>query len=182
MNRRNILPIAVMAGLVGLTSFELLAQSNSTRKANMLTARSGLCACVVDGKIYAIGGCANAWDSSEFSSVEVYDPATDTWWTMPSMQIKRKLLGAAEVNGRIYEIGGNSQGGFDATLATVEEYDPKPTVSHLRTGSTLKISWNGILESSDTVDNPDWQAFNPPKWPYTTSLVGPMKFYRAGEF
>jgi hypothetical protein len=97
------------------------------------------------------------------------------------MQVKRKSPAAAEVNGKIYAIGGNSQGGFDSTLSTVEEYDPQPTVSLLRTGSILKVHWNGILESSDAVDGPNWQALNPGVWPYTISLAGPMKFFRARQ-
>jgi hypothetical protein len=45
-----------MIGLIGLTSIESLAQSHWTRKTSMPTARTGLAACVVEGKIYAIGG------------------------------------------------------------------------------------------------------------------------------
>lgn len=154
-----------------------------TTKAPMRTVRGMFATSVMNGKIYAIGGCNGAYDSSERSSMEAYDPATDTWWTMPNMQVKRKALASAVVNGEIYAIGGVSTGGWVPPLSTVEEYDPKPTVSLLRTGSTLKISWNGILESSDTVDGPSWQALNSPTWPYSISLAqaGPMKFYRARE-
>ena len=70
-----------------------------------------------------------------------------------------------------------------AGMNTVEEYDPKPTVSLLRTGSTLKVYWNGILESTDAVENPNWQALNPSTWPYSINLsqANPVQFYRARE-
>jgi len=86
---------------------------------------------------------------------------------------------AAAINGKIYAIGGVAQGGWEPALAVVEEYDPTPTVSLLRIGSTIKISWNGILESSDTANGAGWQALNPSTWPYVTPTSGPMKCYRA---
>ncbi|MBN1505396.1 MAG: hypothetical protein JW955_01050 [Sedimentisphaerales bacterium] len=97
-----------------------------TAKAPMLTARCSFSTCVVNGTIYAIGGCSNAYDSSELSSVEAYDPATDTWTKMPDMQVRRKALASAAVNGKIYAIGGQPVAGWDAPLATVEEYDLSP--------------------------------------------------------
>jgi N-acetylneuraminic acid mutarotase len=112
-----------------------------TTKAPMTTARGFLSTCVMEGKIYAIGGCLNAYDSSDLSSMEAYDPATDTWWMMPSMQVKRKGLGSAVVSGRIYAIGGVSHGGWDPALATVEEYDPNPLV--------VDFNGDGIVDIKD---------------------------------
>jgi len=99
------------------------------------------------------------------------------------MQVKRKAHAAEVVNGKIYAIGGVSQAGWEPALSTVEEYDPEPTVSVLRAGGTLQISWNGILESSDTMDGTGWQGLNPPTWPHTINpaQAGPMKFYRARQ-
>ena len=97
------------------------------------------------------------------------------------MQVKRKALGCAAVNGKIYAIGGISIAGWEPGLSTVEEYDPKPTLSFLRSGSTLKISWNGILESSDGADGSNWQALNLSTCPFTFWMVAPMKFYRARQ-
>jgi N-acetylneuraminic acid mutarotase len=110
-----------------------------TTKAPMTTARGFLSTCVMEGKIYAIGGCLNAYDSSDLSSMEAYDPATDTWRIMPSMQVKRKGLGSAVVNGRIYAIGGVSHGGWDPALATVEEYDPDPFVVDLNADEVVNF-------------------------------------------
>ena len=94
-----------------------------------------------------------------------------------------RLLATVVVNGRIYAMGGVSNAGWEPTLSTVEEYDPSPTVSVVRSGSTLKVYWNGILESSDTAASLTWQAFNPSAWPYSTNpaQASPMKFYRARQ-
>jgi len=148
----------------------------------MPTARIGLSTCVADGKIYAMGGCRNPYDSSEFATVEAYDPATDTWTIMAEMQFRRKALASASVNGKIYGIGGQPVAGWNAPLSTVEEYDPRPAVSVLRTGSLLRVYWNGILESSDALDATNWQSLNPPRQPYVVNpFVAPVKFYRARE-
>lgn len=95
--------------------------------APMLTARAFFSACATNGAICAIGGCVTgAYDSSETSSVETYDPATDTWSWMPDMQFKRKGLASAAVNGKIYAIGGVPNAGWDPALSIVEEYDLTP--------------------------------------------------------
>ncbi|MFC1712816.1 sigma-70 family RNA polymerase sigma factor [Candidatus Poribacteria bacterium] len=91
-----------------------------TEKADMPTARNMLSTCVVEGKIYAIGGCTP--QNQYFATVEVYDPATDTWTKEKNMPTARLLDHAAcVVNGKIYAMGGyNGQ-----MLSTLEEYDPK---------------------------------------------------------
>ncbi len=92
-----------------------------TEKASKRTARRWLGTCVLDGKIYAIGGTDH---SSTFSTVEVYDPATDRWTTLADMPTRRYALAAAAVNGKIYAIGGTQGGSPFIGLSTVEEYDP----------------------------------------------------------
>jgi hypothetical protein len=69
---------------------------------------------VVNGKIYAIGGWC---DGAFHSTVEEYDPATDTWTKKADMPTARQWLSTSVVDGKIYAIGGK-------TLSTVEEYDP----------------------------------------------------------
>jgi RNA polymerase sigma factor (sigma-70 family) len=95
-----------------------------SKKADMLTPRSGSCTCVVDGKIYAIGG----WSDGDFTnSVEAYDPITDKWEKKADMPTKRADSVVNQVNGKIYVIGGHDQRAEDAGeyLSIVEEYDPK---------------------------------------------------------
>jgi hypothetical protein len=89
----------------------------------MPTARTLLATAVVDGKIYAIGG-GQSLNSPPLSTVEVYDPATDTWdTTKTDMPTNRWWLYACEVNGIIYAIGGASDTQW-TLLSTVEAYDP----------------------------------------------------------
>jgi len=80
----------------------------------------------VNGKIYAIGGCADPYNSGTFFSVEAYDPATDTWTKVDDMPTPRKALATSAVNGKIYAIGGNSVPAFNSCISTVEEYELIP--------------------------------------------------------
>jgi N-acetylneuraminic acid mutarotase len=84
-------------------------------------ARALLATSVVNGKIYAIGG-ARSPSEAGFSTVQEYDPATDTWATKAPMPTRRMtFLAASAVNGIIYVIGGVSG---SKVLSTVEAYDP----------------------------------------------------------
>ncbi len=86
----------------------------------MPTPRQALSTCVVDGKIYAIGG----WDGTRtVATVEQYDPTTDTWTIKADMPTARFYPCGAVVKDKIYVIGGiYSETG--PVLQTVEEYDP----------------------------------------------------------
>ena len=114
------------SGLGESTVEEYDPATNTWRaRADMPTGRPGLSTSVVDGKIYAIGG--NKWDyttatATHFSTVEEYDPATDTWTTRTDMPTARSGLSSSVVNGKIYAIGGQSNEVF--CLSTVEVYDP----------------------------------------------------------
>jgi N-acetylneuraminic acid mutarotase len=80
-------------------------------------------ACVVNGKIYVMGGVPRGLiENSAISMVQEYDPATDTWTPKANMPTARSGLSLSEVGGRVYAIGGGTFGG--ATFSTVEEYDP----------------------------------------------------------
>jgi len=83
----------------------------------MPTERDSFAAVTLNGQVYAIGGEVA---SSPVSTVEAYDPATDTWTTLSPMPTARGGLVAAEVNGIIYAIGS----GIGVGSSTVEAYDP----------------------------------------------------------
>ena len=92
-------------------------------KTPMPTIRYGLASAVVNGKIYAIGGYGKIPGTNTFgylNTVEVYDPATDTWETKSNMPTNRGDLTSAVINGKIYVIGGY----FKGAVNTVEAYDP----------------------------------------------------------
>ena len=101
------------------------------RKAIMPTPRSGQSTSAVDGKIYVIGGTTarpgfenlGTEGGMALSSVEEYDPATDTWTRKANMPTRRSGLSSTVVNDKIYAIGG-WVGGADNLFSAVEVYDP----------------------------------------------------------
>jgi N-acetylneuraminic acid mutarotase len=99
-----------------------------TSKADMPTARVNFSASAVNGRIYLIGGAPGGgapgggqWFQG-LSTVEEYDPATDTWRPKADMPTARMYLSTSVVNGRVYAIGGRF--GNNSVFSTVEEYDP----------------------------------------------------------
>jgi N-acetylneuraminic acid mutarotase len=139
---RTLSAIAVVDGRIyvigGVLDYAVLsaveaydpATDTWTRKADMPTARYHAAACVVDGRIYVSGG-ATKWGlaSGNFScvpTVEVYDPATDTWTQASDMPRVRMTHSSSVVAGKMYIIGGGDperQPG-DMTFSTVDVYDP----------------------------------------------------------
>jgi N-acetylneuraminic acid mutarotase len=94
-----------------------------TRKADMPTPRGFLAAAAIGGRIYAIGGFGPGGDNTANTrTVEMYDPATDTWTRKADMSTPRSGLSASVVEGKIYAIGG--AGSAWAPLGLVEVYDP----------------------------------------------------------
>jgi len=81
-----------------------------TKKADMPTARYEVGACVVDGRIYISGGATKFGDFLKewacVPTVEVYDPATDTWTQASDMPWARHDHTASVVAGKMYIIGG----------------------------------------------------------------------------
>ena len=86
--------------------------------ATMPTARIFASSGVVNGKIYVIGGDDG---SNPITTVEEYDPATDTWAATTDMTTARFGHVGSVVNGKIYAIGGFNSGSY---LNTVGEYTP----------------------------------------------------------
>ena len=104
-----------------------------TQKADMPTPRKTK-TCVVDGKIYAIGGWSTANEQSQLETVEVYNPATDTWAKAQSMNRARCSAAISVVNGEIYAVGGigwppnyDQSGRYLSSLylSSVEVFNPK---------------------------------------------------------
>ena len=98
------------------------AADNWTTLTDMPTPRFWHASGVVDGIIYVVGGTSNPSNAVvlPLSTVEAYDPATDTWTTRAKLPTARYGLTISVVNGIIYAIGGM---GFSPS-PTVEAYDP----------------------------------------------------------
>jgi hypothetical protein len=97
-NPRNV---TVVAGSTVETTFSVACgPSIWATKALMPTLRLGLATAAVDGLVYAIGGFQAA-QGSGLTTVEAYDPVTDTWTPKASMPTGRRWLTAVTVNGKI---------------------------------------------------------------------------------
>ena len=84
----------------------------------MPTARAGLSAGVIGGKLYTIGGSAGI--NNYLPADEEYDPVSNTWSAKAVMHTARYLLSAGAIGGKLYAVGGVN-GSF---INTNEEYDP----------------------------------------------------------
>ena len=89
---------------------------------DMPTARYGLTCSVVNGSIYGIGGDGGG---VSLTTVERFDPATDTWSAKKDMPTKRSHLGSAVVDDRIYAIGGKNNDDDTEYLGITECFDPE---------------------------------------------------------
>jgi N-acetylneuraminic acid mutarotase len=97
------------------------------KKTDMPTPRYALSSCVIDGKVYALGGLmltfAMATPAMATAAVEAYDPAADTWTKRANMPEARWGAAAVALDGKIDVFGGTNSDTGPAT-STVFEYDP----------------------------------------------------------
>lgn len=128
--------IYVMGGMTGpetpdhmsnkLEIFDPVTKTWSTpATTGTFTPRNNLCACVVDGKIYTMGG----FDASnDLNTFEVFDPATNTWSSPKTSGTftPHGAFTAHVVDGKIYVIGGfnNLAPKGHRVLGEVDMFDP----------------------------------------------------------
>ena len=104
-------------------------------KQPMLLPRRDFATATLDGRIYVIGGgdvTAGVIPAPPTTTVEVYDPATDSWTLATPMLRAVTNHAAVALNGRIYVIGGQEE--FLPMSDAVQEYDPVTQLWTLRTG------------------------------------------------
>ncbi len=118
-------------------------------KTPMPTARYGLEANVVDGKIYLIGG----WVQSESSSnvdrsaqVEIYDPSIDIWTTGTPMPTAVAEYASAVMDSKIYVISGAASGVKITNLTQI--YDPR--IDKWSLGVPIPIGVSGAAAGATT--------------------------------
>jgi N-acetylneuraminic acid mutarotase len=89
------------------------AAKSWTEKASLPTPRGGLAGAVLRGHLFVFGGEGNMAANSNgvFPNIDAYDPVTNTWEAMPSMQVPRHGYGAAALGDRIYLPGGATKQG-----------------------------------------------------------------------
>lgn len=88
----------------------------------MPTARMGLVAAVVNGKLYAIGGSTDGYSTSAVGTVEEFDPLTQQWTSKAPMPTPRRFAAGGAAGGLIVIAGGEAAD--TSILGTVESYDP----------------------------------------------------------
>ena len=117
-----------------INAADSFAEKTWTPRADMTTARYNFGTCVVDGKVFAIGGEIEVFGERAIATVEVYDPKTDTWERKADMPTARAGVATLVVDGKIYAMGGAERQKFvvgpgwghsHKLLPTVEVYDPK---------------------------------------------------------
>ncbi|XP_032230594.2 kelch-like protein diablo [Nematostella vectensis] len=91
--------------------------------AHMLVARCRHGLALTGDMVYSVGGQSREGAAqSSLSSVERYDPRTNTWTMVAPMNVRRSLLNVAVLDGRLYAVGGCDENNF--RLNSVEHYNP----------------------------------------------------------
>ena len=68
-------------------------------------------------------------NQTALTSVERYDPDTDTWEMVAPMKTARSESSAAVLDGKLYVAGGQSEPlDISTIISTVERYDPSANV------------------------------------------------------
>ncbi len=130
-------------------------QDSYSFKTSMPTPRVGLGLCVVDDKIYAIGGARLIWNDCCFylynaSNVnEVYDPKNDSWEILPPMITPRHHVGVAPIGDNIFVCGGNKGDDLWPPEDTVEVYSTSTKTWEISTSIPLKLTGFGIATIND---------------------------------
>jgi non-specific serine/threonine protein kinase len=87
---------------------------------SMPTARGGVAATFVDGRIVAAGG---EEPTRVLDTVEAYDVATGTWTRLAPLGVARHGMAMATVGTSVYTVGGARRPTHAASAATVEALD-----------------------------------------------------------
>ena len=77
---------------------------------SMLQARTMGCAVAVKGCVLAIGGQDGGLDdtNNQLHAVEVFNPASEVWSSLPPMSYARTDAGACSLNGEVFVVGGSN--------------------------------------------------------------------------
>jgi glucose/arabinose dehydrogenase/N-acetylneuraminic acid mutarotase len=114
------------ASLASVAVYDPATNTWSTA-APMSTRRDNPGSAVLGGKLYVFGGRTRNADGtaspSRLATVEMYDPATNTWTARASMPTARRTMVVGTINGRAQVMGGE-RGSNNTTFPQNEEYDP----------------------------------------------------------
>jgi N-acetylneuraminic acid mutarotase len=107
-----------------------------------------------DGKIYVIGGAIVNGVTLAVGTVEAYDPASQTWTSLPSLHMPRYgAVAATGPDGTLYVFGGYGQGQY---LDSVESYSPGALAWTTVTTTTMPVP---LAFAAATMGPGDWLYF-----------------------
>jgi len=106
----------------------------------MPSARQEISTAVLNGKIYVIAGFTSGGASTD--TVEVYDPATDTWAAAKSIPLLNNHNNAATAAGKLYTFGGVSKQAFVYNPAN-DSWSPVASMN-MQHGSTAAV---GVIDN-----------------------------------
>jgi N-acetylneuraminic acid mutarotase len=125
-----------------------------TPKSDMWTQRTVAQACLVNGKIYVMGGALTYLAPT--AANEMYEPSTDTWWIKSNLPYPSAWLSCAVVNDKIYVFEGTpdwSTGGvrtwvYDPALDPVNILVPVEltTFTVAANGREVTLCWSTATE------------------------------------
>jgi N-acetylneuraminic acid mutarotase len=136
----------LVSGFTGVNEVYDPVKNTWEIKESMPTPRADLCASVVDGKIYLIGG-KEYWGTDSYHELdvnEVYYPETDSWTTKSPMPVPALGYASEVVDGKIYVIGGARE--FQEGLGTLtaigsnQVYDSKNDTWSSRASLPVAVS------------------------------------------
>src|SRR6266568_2099982 len=110
---------------IGATeAYDPATDSWSQGLARMPTARSAGAAGVYGGRVYVTGGEYQDYRMmATLRSFEAYDPATNTWQTLPSLPVSRHGLAGAVVGNRLHMVSGDVQSAGTGVHVHTESHD-----------------------------------------------------------
>ena len=127
--RRSHLPRVLVCLLFLITAMSGNAQGENWRKiTEMPNPRYAAGTCVLDGKIYVIGGTYTTKQSAEHADyhyvamVNTFDPETGVWDTLAPLETPRCYIQAVVVDRKIYAIGG-TEDIYGESSAKIEVFD-----------------------------------------------------------
>jgi len=92
--------------------------------AKMPSVRSAMAGGVYGGRIYVTGGEGqNAQMMYTFRALEAFDPASNTWTTLPSMPVSRHGLAGGVVGNRLHMVSGDVQSAGTGVHVHTDEHD-----------------------------------------------------------
>src|ERR1700694_182736 len=93
-------------------------------KARMPSARSAMASGVLGGRIHVTGGEGQDYRSMfTFRALEAYDPATNTWATLPSMPVSRHGLAGGALGNRLHMVSGDVQSAGTGVQVHADSHD-----------------------------------------------------------